>query len=265
MSLQELQDSQDFLYKLCLTPNLSVEEKDNILKLAPESIREHLATQPLERLKVYRRLVQHNISETIHTTFQTLKFILKDSEMQRIINDFFDKGSFTSHHYRHVPAEFYDFLIQDTVIRSHPIYLEASDYDIIKFNLIFEENIRNIPDSLPSENILAGKILLNPSVKIKKFNYPVFNIETFTDISSIDQCETEILFYRTVTDFQIKEIKINPMTKLFLQTLINNKEKSLKENIEEITPTKKEKEIFTESCKELVKGLLEQEMILAIS
>jgi hypothetical protein len=219
-----LEESQNLLYQMCFAQDFDFSEKTLQKCVSPDTA-QFLQSQDPKRLKTYRRLVHGSLKDIIRTAFKTSIHFLGDETFNNWFEQFLPHYQARSNYFRHVPYDFYDFIQKEELIRNHelPFLADFFQYDFYTYDLIFKDDLTDLPKSNTDIEIENSKIFLNPNLHIGHFDYAVHEITTKTNLNDIKKQTTYLLIYREVNSYKRKDFTLNSLTYELLHSFLHQK------------------------------------------
>lgn len=261
-----LHDIQNFFLKLCTDVSFD-DSEENLRRIAPNTIANHLMRIPKERLLTYRRLTTANIENLLKKTFPLLfRWIPTETRMQ--LMRLFLSEKIQSNQYRQIPQEFINFLNRDSQSKSFLTkrLLQLADYELAEYDLIFNDALQkplSIDPNTPLEN---ARLVLNPALVLKCYDYPVHAVSETNDPASLPDKESPVLLYRDPLDFKICSLRLSPNSYIFLEVFSNTPQRLLTEGLEEMTSRlpQPDPQGFIRECLEFLKTLIDKRIVIAL-
>jgi len=127
------------------------------------------------RMKVYEELVYNNLEGFLLACFPVCRKILGVRRWTRLVRAFFRDHASHTPYFRQIPEEFLKYL-QDEWARPGdylPFLPELAHYEWVELELDTSDRDRDLPAHDPDGNLLAGRPLLNPVLRVLAYRWPV--------------------------------------------------------------------------------------------
>lgn len=130
---------------------------------------------PARRMKVYEQLLYNNLEGFLLACFPVCRKILGARRWKRLVRAFFRDHANHTPYFRQIPEEFLKYL-QDEWVRPEdfPAFLaELAHYEWVELELDTSDKDRDLPAHDPEGDLLAGRPLLNPVLRVLAYRWPV--------------------------------------------------------------------------------------------
>jgi hypothetical protein len=130
---------------------------------------------PARRMKVYEELLYNNLDGFLLACFPVCRKILGVRRWSRLVRAFFRDHVCHSPYFRQIPEEFLKYL-QDEWTRPEdfpPFLPELAHYEWVELELDTSDKDRNLPAHDPGGDLLAGRPLVNPVLRVLAYRWPV--------------------------------------------------------------------------------------------
>ncbi len=176
---------------------------------------------PAGRMRVYAEIVFDNLESSISACYPVCKKVLGQRAWLKLVRAFLSEYSSTTPIFREIPEQFLDYLSTCDAV---PAYLpQLAHYEWIELavststaTLQGQLNEKPQPDS--QGDLLQGIPVLNPSLQLLSYDYPVHRISPRRKPSMSLAQPVHFLVYRNA-GFEVKFIEINLMTAQLLHLL----------------------------------------------
>jgi len=229
-----LEKAQTFIYHQCFDKDYSLDEK-RIKNLVGTDTATFLTQQGDARLKIYRRLVFNNIDSVLRAALPNFFYFLNKGDDEKLVREFLEIHKPRSNYYWDVPKDFLNFLQESIKNLSsylpYPFLPELANYEHTDYKLRFEKNY-SLPQSNPQVTLDQAKLILNPTLDLKIYSYPVHQITQDLDPKKIQEKKTYLLLYRDPENYQIQTLTLNKASYKLIQIFLKNNIVSLAEGLD---------------------------------
>lgn len=263
-----LKETQTFFYHLCKDENFDF-SKERLEDIVCSQTAKHLLKLSPLRQKIYRTLIQNNVTALLESTFENTLRFLSTEEKTKLIRQFLSQNKISSNHYRHISYEFYDFFqnLSEFTQYNLDFLKELATYEFQHYNLIFHEYKYKEWPQFPDLQLNEAKFIFNPALYFYTFQYPVHKSHDFLESPTVIKKEkSHLLIYRNPVDFKIQDFTLSETSFMFLKTFYHQPSLTLSEGLEKIfSQTEKNlSEDFIQDILGFLKILLEKKIILAL-
>lgn len=178
---------------------------------------------PARRMRVYNELLFNNIEGFLLACFPVCRAILGQRKWTRLARAFFREHRCHTPYFRQIPDEFLKYL-QDGWRRPDdvPEFLpELAHYEWVELELSTSARDEQVPAHDPDGDLLAGRPVLNPVLRVLAYRYPVHKIGPRHKPKAAPELPTFLLAYRSA-EFEVRFVQIDALAALLLQTLEEN-------------------------------------------
>jgi uncharacterized protein len=168
---------------------------------------------PARRMKVYNELLYNNMEGFLLACFPVCRKILGKRRWDRLARTFFRDHECHTPYFRQIPEEFLKFL-QDSWERPEdfPAFLpELAHYEWVELELDTSDRDAHLPAHDPEGDLLNGRPLLNPVLRVLAYRWPVHRLSPRYKPSEPPAKPTFTLAYRGA-DHRVRFTLINPAT-----------------------------------------------------
>ncbi len=133
---------------------------------------------PARRMKVYNELIYNNLEGFLLACFPVCRKILGKRRWERLTRAFLCRHDCHTPYFRQIPEEFLKFL-QEAWERpdDFPAFLpELAHYEWVELELDTSDRDANLPAHDPEGDLLAGRPLLNPVLRVLAYRWPVYRL-----------------------------------------------------------------------------------------
>lgn len=130
---------------------------------------------PARRMKVYEQLLYNNLEGFLLACFPVCRKVLGARRWKPLVRAFFRAHANHTPYFRQIPEEFLKYL-QDEWVRpdGFPAFLpELAHYEWVELALDTSDQDRDLPAHDPGGDLLAGRPLLNPVLRVLAYRWPV--------------------------------------------------------------------------------------------
>lgn len=175
---------------------------------------------PARRMRVYNELLFNNVEGFLLACFPVCRQVLGSRKWTRLVRGFFRDHACHTPYFRQIPEEFLRYL-QDEWVRpqDYPDFLpELAHYEWVELDLETSNKDARLPAHDPAGDLLSGRPLLNPVLRLLAYRYPVQRISPRFRPATPPQEPTFIAAFRGA-DLQVRFMAINAVTAQLLSTL----------------------------------------------
>jgi len=178
---------------------------------------------PARRMRVYNELLYNNVEGFLLACFPVCRQVLGSRRWRRLVKGFFRDHACRTPYFRQIPEEFLRYL-QDTWERpeGYPEFLaELAHYEWVELDLETSNKDAQLPAHDPDGDLLAGRLLLNPVLRLLAYRYPVQRISPrYKPATPADEA-TFIAAFRDA-GFQVRFLAVNAVTARLLSLLLED-------------------------------------------
>lgn len=127
------------------------------------------------RMKVYEELFYNNLEGFLLACFPVCRKVLGVRRWNRLVRAYFRDHTNHTPYFRQIPEEFLKYL-QDEWVRPEdfpPFLTELAHYEWVELELDTSDKDRDLPAHDPRGDLLAGRPLLNPVLRVLAYRWPV--------------------------------------------------------------------------------------------
>jgi uncharacterized protein len=175
---------------------------------------------PVRRMKVYNELIYNNLESFLLACFPVCRKILGKRRWDRLMRTFLRDHECHTPFFRQIPEEFLKFL-QDDWDRPEdfPAFLpELAHYEWVELELDTSDRDADLPAHDPDGDLMAGRPLLNPVLRILAYRWPVHRLSPRYRPAEPPGQPTLTLAFRD-GEHQVRFTLINPATARLLSLL----------------------------------------------
>lgn len=221
-------------------------------------------TQP-EQIQLYRNLFFNNIQETLGYGFPVLHNILSELQWDELTQDFFKNHASISPYFYDIPEEFVNFLQQERDNHADlPFLLELAHYEWMELVVELMDVDIQLAQPSPLNDILHSKLVLNPSLHLLQYQYPVHKISPQYQPS--EPSITYLAVYRN-TQQNVCFSELSPAMARLLQ-LLQAEDKQLLENHLQTLASELQSSAnqhFMDKAQSAVKQMISDEIIIGLT
>ena len=175
---------------------------------------------PAKRMQVYEELLYNNLEGFLLACFPVCRKILGVRRWNRLVRSFFRDHTNHTPYFRQIPEEFLKYL-QDEWVRPEdfPAFLpELAHYEWVELELDTSDRDRDLPAHDPDGDLLAGRPLLNPVLRVLAYRWPVQRLSPRFKPAEPPVDPTFLVAWRN-SSLEIRFNLLNPATARFLSLL----------------------------------------------
>jgi hypothetical protein len=133
---------------------------------------------PARRMKVYTALLYNNMEGFLLSCFPVCRKILGKRRWDRLVRAFFRDHVSHTPYFRQIPEEFLKYLQEEWARPVDvPAFLpELAHYEWIELELDTSNRDANLPAYDPAGDLLTGRPLLNPVLRVLAYRWPVHRL-----------------------------------------------------------------------------------------
>lgn len=133
---------------------------------------------PARRMKVYNELLYNNLEGFLLSCFPVCRKILGKRRWDRLVRSFFRDHASHTPYFRQIPEEFLKYLQTEwQPDAGYPTFLpELAHYEWVELELDTSNRDADLPAHDPDGDLLAGRPLLNPVLRILAYRWPVHRL-----------------------------------------------------------------------------------------
>lgn len=169
---------------------------------------------PAPRMKVYEDLLYNNLEGFLLGCFPVCRKILGVRRWTRLVRVFFRDHACHTPYFRQIPEEFLKYL-QETGLPEeggYPAFLpELAHYEWVELELDTSDRDRERPAFDPAGDLLDGRPLLNPVLRVLAYRWPVHRLSPRYKPAEPAEAPTFLLAFRDA-DLNVRFNVINPAT-----------------------------------------------------
>ena len=175
---------------------------------------------PAWRMKVYSELIYNNLECFLLACFPVCRKILGKRRWGRLIRLFLRDHACYTPFFRQIPEEFLKYLQEEWERPDDfPAFLpELAHYEWVELELDTSDRDAHLPAHDPEGDLLAGRPLLNPVMRVLAYRWPVHRLSPHYKPAEPPGLPTFTLAYRGA-DHRVRFILVNPATARLLTLL----------------------------------------------
>lgn len=178
---------------------------------------------PARRMKVYNALLYNNVEGFLLSCFPVCRNILGKRRWDRLVRAFFRDHVSHTPYFRQIPEEFLKYLQAEWVPPDDmPAFLpELAHYEWVELELDTSDRDANLPDHDPTGDLLAGRPLLNPVLRVLAYRWPVHQLSPRFKPTEPPAELTFALAFRDA-EHRVRFILINPASARLISLIQEN-------------------------------------------
>jgi hypothetical protein len=175
---------------------------------------------PARRMRVYNELLFNNVQGFLLACFPISRQVLGARKWRRLARAFFRDHACHSPYFWQIPDEFLRYLQDEWVAtEDYPAFLpELVHYEWVELDLETSDADASLPAHDPAGDLLAGRPLLNPVLRVLAYRYPVQRLSARYRPSEPPAEPTFILAFRDAEP-RVRFLAINAATAQLLDLL----------------------------------------------
>ncbi|MEW5788249.1 MAG: putative DNA-binding domain-containing protein [Pseudomonadota bacterium] len=174
---------------------------------------------PARRMKVYEELLINNLEGFLLACFPVCRKILGKRRWDTLVRAFFRDHVSHTPYFRQIPEEFLKYVQDGHLSGDHPPFLpELAHYEWVELELDTSDRDAHLPPHDPDGDLLAGRLLLNPVLRVLAYRWPVHRLSPRYKPAEPPEQPTFTLAFRD-REHRVRFSLINPATARLL-TLI---------------------------------------------
>ena len=180
---------------------------------------------PARRMKVYTALLYNNMEGFLLSCFPVCRKILGKRRWARLVRAFFRDHVNHTPYFRQIPEEFLKYLQEEWDVPAYfPAFLpELAHYEWIELELDTSNRDANLPVYDPAGDLLAGRPLLNPVLRVLAYRWPVHRLSPRFKPTEPPAEPTFTLAFRDA-EYRVRFTLINQASARLLNLLQDNPE-----------------------------------------
>lgn len=133
---------------------------------------------PARRMQVYTALLYNNMEGFLLSCFPVCRKILGKRRWDRLVRAFFRDHVSHTPYFRQIPEEFLSYLQAEwEPTADFPVFLpELAHYEWVELELDTSNRDANLAAHDPAGDLLAGRPLLNPVLRVLAYRWPVHRL-----------------------------------------------------------------------------------------
>jgi hypothetical protein len=133
---------------------------------------------PARRMKVYNALLYNNLEGFLLSCFPVCRKILGKRRWERLVRAFFRDHVSHTPYFRQIPEEFLKYLQEEWARPDDipPFLPELAHYEWVELELDTSDRDAHLPAHDPAGDLLAGRPLLNPVLRVLAYRWPVHRL-----------------------------------------------------------------------------------------
>lgn len=177
----------------------------------------------VRRMKVYNELLFNNTEGFLLSCFPVCRKILGKRRWDRLVRGFFRDHVSHTPYFRQIPEEFLKYLQDEwQPPEEFPAFLpELAHYEWVELELDTSNRDAELPDFDAYGDLLNGRPLLNPVLRILAYRWPVERISPRYQPTQVPEAATFILAFRDA-EFNVQFIGISAAVARLLTLIQEN-------------------------------------------
>jgi hypothetical protein len=210
---------------------------------------------PARRMKVYNALLYNNIEGFLLSCFPVCRKILGKRRWATLVRAFYCNHVSHTPYFRQIPEEFLDYLRGEWGRPEDvPAFLsELAHYEWVELELDTSDADANLPSCDSSGDLLAGRPLINPVLRVLAYRWPVHRLSPRYKPADPPAQPTFALAFRDAAQ-QVRFILINAASARLLELFKENPDLT---GIEVVTRLAQEMEASPDALFEFAENLLQ--------
>lgn len=187
------------------------------------------------RMKIYRDLFFNNIQSLLAGNFPVLRDLYGEAGWRVLVRDFYATHRCRTPLFPEIAREFLQYLQDERGARPEdpPFLLELAHYEWVELALDLDERSADDLGADPDGDLLEGRPVLNPLIRLLSYRYPVHRIRPDFQPAEPPPQATHLLVYRNRDD-EVKFMQLNAVTEGLLERLGRDDEGSGRDVLEEL-------------------------------
>jgi len=222
---------------------------------------------PARRMKVYNELLRNNLEGFLLSCFPVTRKILGKRRWERLVTAFFRDHVCHTPFFRQIPEEFLKYLQTEIpASASLPEFLlELAHYEWVELELDTSDRDANLPAYDPSGDLLTGRPVLNPVLRVLAYRWPVHRLSQRFKPAHPPAETTFMLAFRDA-GFVVRFILLNAASARLLTLFLENPGATGQQVIALLAQEfGMAAEVLSNFAQSLVQDLLEQGALLGVS
>lgn len=172
-----------------------------------------------DRLNHYRRLVSNIIFDSLETAYPLTYNLLKSTEWTELVHQFFSHHTCENPQVMLMPKDLIDYTKSSHLhlVEKYPHLLDLMRFEWVESYMFIMED--QPVDSYTKGDLFSNSLVLNPEMKIEKFEFPV-HLKVAQEITSSDCAEYFCLAYRDLKTGTIHFLNVTPLLVVLLENII---------------------------------------------
>lgn len=190
---------------------------------------------PAKRMQVYEELLYNNLEGFLLACFPVCRKILGMRRWQRLVRGFFRDHANHTPYFRQIPEEFLKYLQDEWECPAdYPAFLpELAHYEWVELDLDTSAADRDLLPHDPDGDLLAGRPLLNPVLRVLAYRWPVHRLSQRFKPAHAPAEPTFLAAWRD-GNLDVRFSLLNPATARFLALLQEHPELSGEEALQHL-------------------------------
>ncbi len=190
---------------------------------------------PARRMKVYNSLLFNNVESFLLSCFPVCRRILGKRRWDRLARAFFRDHVSHTPYFRQIPEEFLSYLQTEwEPADDMPAFLpELAHYEWIELELDTSNRDAHLPAHDPAGDLLTGRPLLNPVLRVLAYRWPVHRLSPRYKPSEPPVQPTFTLAFRDA-DLNVRFILLNAASARLISLIQNNPRLSGRQAVTEL-------------------------------
>ena len=190
---------------------------------------------PARRMKVYNSLLFNNVESFLLSCFPVCRRILGKRRWDRLARAFFRDHVSHTPYFRQIPEEFLSYLQTEwEPAEDMPAFLpELAHYEWIELELDTSNRDAHLPAHDPDGDLLTGRPLLNPVLRVLAYRWPVHRLSPRYKPSEPPVQPTFTLAFRDAA-LNVRFILLNAASARLISLIQNNPRLSGRQAVTEL-------------------------------
>ncbi|MDA0823153.1 MAG: putative DNA-binding domain-containing protein [Proteobacteria bacterium] len=174
------------------------------------------------RVEIYRDLLYRNVEGFMSNSFPVLRSVIDDSQWHSMIRRYFRTHQARTPLFPQLPKEFLHYLADPNTPDYEPKFIqELAHYEWLELEASLDK--REISDCVIDDaaDCLSGIPVLNPTIRVHSYKYPVHRIGPAFQPSQASGDLTYLVVYRDRTD-DVGFMQLNVITARLVDLIMQN-------------------------------------------
>lgn len=186
------------------------------------------------RMAIYSRLFFNNINSLLAGNFPVLRSLYDDESWQQLVREFYAEHRCRTPLFPEVAKEFLRYLQNRDTRTNDPSFMhELAHYEWVELALSLDDREIDDVHADADGDLLNARPVLSPLAWALTYSYPVHLIQPEFQPREAPAEATHLLVYRNRRD-KVKFMRLNEVTRLLLQQLLESPQHSGREQLQRI-------------------------------